>query len=336
MIQSWLEKNYGIKVEGNYSIGNHYACKRGDQLYFLINSLHVDHEELAELQTITLHLLSKGDRSVPLFFPTVNGEILSEWENEPACVLVSKERRSKAPLIIGRSLGKFHWRGRSLSYPIKKLSRLGQWKGIWEKRLDQMEAVWNGKIYEPPESEFEKMFFDSFPYYRGLAENAIQYLVDTELDETPGEIDHGTVCHERFTSRTWSDEVLFRNPFEWILDHGSRDLAEWTRHRYFQNTQTYEPDVRQFFSDYKTTTTLTPFSWRLLYARLLFPLHYFECVEEYYMNSSEQNRNTLEDKIQKIVNQSIEYEKFLGRFFQLLEVPVRTNRIPEIDWIKKL
>lgn len=31
-----------------------------------------------------------------------------------------------------------------------------------------------------------------------LGENAIQYLVDTEIDDTPQIVDSGTVCYERF------------------------------------------------------------------------------------------------------------------------------------------
>ncbi|AGK55479.1 spore coat putative kinase YutH [Bacillus sp. 1NLA3E] len=336
MIQLWLERNYGIKADEEIKIGNYSACRRGDQLYFLIRPVNKDTDELSELQTIALHLSQNGDSSVPLFFPAKNGELLSQWENDKACVLVSKSVERRKITKLGRKLGKFHKRGRSLQYPIKKISRLGQWKELWEKRLDQMENVWNGKLFQFPENEFERMFLESFPYYMGLAENAIQYLVDTELDETPTEIDHGTICHERFSSSTWGDSILTKNPFEWVLDHGSRDLAEWTRERYFYNTQTYEPDLKGFFADYQSTTKLSPFSWRLLYARMLFPLHYFESVEGYYLTQSEQTRNSLEDQMLKLLNQSGEYEQFLRNFYHVIEAPIRTRNIPEVEWLKRL
>ena len=48
-----------------------------------------------------------------------------------------------------------------------------------------MEKVWNGLLFQTPEDEFQRMFIDSFPYYIGLTENAIQYLVDTEIDDEP-------------------------------------------------------------------------------------------------------------------------------------------------------
>jgi spore coat protein YutH len=336
MIKKWLEEHYGIKTEAELSIGDYPACKRGNQLYFLIHPVKQSPEEIIELQTVSTHLSGNGDATVPLFYPAKNGEILSEWKNEKACVLACMSmNRRKAPARLGRKLAKFHLRGRTLTVPIEKISRLGQWKQIWEKRLDQMEKVWSSKIYQYPENEFERMFLDSFPYYMGLAENAIQYLVDTELDESPTSIDHGTICHERFSSNTWREGMVFKNPFEWILDHGTRDIAEWTRERYFHNSQTYEPDVRQFYFDYQGKTKLSPFSWRLLYARMVFPLHYFECVEGYYVSKSEQTRHTLEDNLQKLLNHSSEYEQFLAKFYQLVEVPVRTFKIPELDWLKK-
>ena len=136
-----------------------------------------------------------------------------------------------------------------------------------------MEKVWNGKLYIEPENEFDVLFIETFPYYMGLAENAIQYLTDTEIDDKPTQVDHGTLCHERFTHSVWKGPYFVKNPFEWVFDHASRDLAEWIRERYFANIQTSQPDIKSFLTDYRSLATLSPFSWRLLYARLLFPLH---------------------------------------------------------------
>jgi spore coat protein YutH len=335
VIRQWLEKNYGIKAEEEIRVGNYLACKRGDQLYFLIHPVKTGQEEILELQTFALHLAKNGDRNVPLFFPGKNGDILNKWENDMACVLVSNRSKAKKVTNLGRKLGKFHNRGRNLDYSIKKVSRLGQWKQIWEKRLDQMEAVWTGRLFQHPENEFEKMFMESFPYYMGLAENAIQYLVDTELDDSPTIVDHGTICHERFSSTTWEEGQLIKNPFEWILDHCARDIAEWTRERYFYNTQTCGPEIRQFFSDYQSSAKLSPFSFRLLFARMLFPLHYFDCVENYYITDSEQQKNVLQDAFLRHLKHSGEYERFLGSFFQLIDVPVRAYNIPEIEWLTR-
>ncbi len=80
-----------------------------------------------------------------------------------------------------------------------------------------------------PLEPFEKKMIEAFPYYSGLAENAIQYLVDTELDDNPGAEDSGTICHQRMERDTWSEESLIRIPGDWVFDHAARDIAEYMR-----------------------------------------------------------------------------------------------------------
>ena len=75
--------------------------------------------------------------------------------------------------------------------------------------------------------------------------------VDVEIDDNPTEVDNVTVCHERFSTISWGTDYLIKNPFDWVFDHRSRDLAEWTRERYFHNNQTYQLDVKNFFQEYK-------------------------------------------------------------------------------------
>ena len=136
-----------------------------------------------------------------------------------------------------------------------------------------------------------------------------------------------------FSSHTWGNEIAMRNPFDWVFDHCSRDLAEWTREKYFHNVQTYQPDLQRFYSEYQSIEPLSSFSWRLLYARILFPLHYVECIEDYYSTTREQDQRLLTERLEKYLSDSSEYESFLQQFFQLLEVPVRQYRIPTLDWL---
>ena len=53
------------------------------------------------------------------------------------------------------------------------------------KRLDQLEKFWQSQVMNHPSDVFDQLFIESFPYYLGVAENAIQYVVDTEMDDTP-------------------------------------------------------------------------------------------------------------------------------------------------------
>ena len=69
------------------------------------------------------------------------------------------------------------------------------------------------------------------------------------------------------------------------------------------------------------------------YSRLLFPLHYFECIEEYYISQSEQQKKTVEEKLERYLKHSHQYESFLSDFYHLSEVPVKKWGIPLIGWL---
>jgi hypothetical protein len=62
-------------------------------------------------------------------------------------------------------------------------------------------------------------------------------------------------------------------------------------------------------------------------------LHYFTCVEEYFMVGSESSRFQLEDQIQGIVRHAKDYEIFLKSFYEMAEVPASRLNIPEIEWL---
>ena len=78
-----------------------------------------------------------------------------------------------------------------------------------------------------PSDVFDRLFIESFPYYLGVAENAIQYVVDTEMDDTPQLTDAATICQERFTPLLWHQTKRLKLPFDWVYDRPSRDIAEW-------------------------------------------------------------------------------------------------------------
>ncbi|MFE8702346.1 spore coat putative kinase YutH [Cytobacillus sp. FJAT-54145] len=335
MIQQLLQQKFGIKAEEALNLGKYEACKANGLLYSLVPVGNMESDDIYERAQIAKHLMNNGDRHVAQVLTTKEGEQVVDWKESKYCVLTQSQAGAPSDHKLGRKLAKFHYRGRLVSFQIQKIGRIGQWKKLWEQRLDQMEKVWTDLLYQKPDNEFERMFIESFPYYMGLAENSIQYLVDTELDDDPGSIDYGTVCHERFQSGTWGSQYYLKNPFDWVFDHCSRDLAEWTRERYFRNIQTYEPEVTRFFSEYESVTPLSSFSWRLLYARILFPLHYFDCIESYYITNSEQHKHTLQDRFNKFLHQTNEHEHFLGNFYQLAQVPVRRYKIPQPEWLKK-
>lgn len=335
MIKQLLQQHYGITIMEEFYVGHYEACKDENHIYLLIPLYNMDEKGIAELERLAKHVMESGDSTVYQFLQPKEGELIISVEQNRYTVLRKTVSDRKPMKRMGRKLAKLHYRGRTVSFQVQQLSQIGMWKSFWEQRLDQLERVWNERLFQTPDNEFERMFMESFPYYMGLAENAIQYVRDTEEDEEPTGIDSGTICHTRFSTHLWGESLTVKNPFDWVFDHCSRDLAEWTRDCYFQNIKTYTPKVREFLQDYNSFSPLSPFSWRLLYARLLFPLHYFETVEEYYITASEQQKRSHEEKLKKLLDQSREYEEFLRDFFPVVGVPMGRLNIPPVDWLQK-
>jgi len=335
MLKSLLENQYGVQIDEELQVGKYHACRKQGQLFLLVKTDGMEEATLTELEMLANHLVNNGERYCSTFLKTKEGKSICDWKDSKYCVLINHHSGNRKLTSIGRKLAKFHYRGRTVAFSVNKTSRIGQWKQLWESRLDQMERAWNEMLFKQPENELERMFLESFPYYRGIAENAIQYIVDTELDDEPTIADNGTICHERFTSNSWGNSFLVKNPFDWVFDHCSRDLAEWTREKYFHNIKTYEPELRKFIKDYQSIVPLSPFSWRLYFARILFPLHYIHTIESHYRSNSEQEKRQLEEQLQKFLQQSDDHERFLSRFFDFAEVPVHKWKIPIPDWLKK-
>lgn len=333
MIEDILYENYGIHVEREEPYGRFPSFLSESVLYTIIPLAKLEQEELTERLKMSEHLIQQGDRYVSSFVLANHQSYISETEGQMFLLLANNVLAKGRDLHLGRKLAKFHVRARSITDPIKKCSRIGNWKTLWEQRIDQLEKMWGEKLHAHPNNKFEKLFVETFPYYMALGENAIQYLVDTEIDEKPEAVDAGTICYERFTNDTWRGKVCIKNPFDWIFDHGSRDIAEWCRQNYFNKLQTYQPGMQQFFIDYQTISPLSAFSARLLYARLIFPIHYFETVEEYYSDPSEARSFALEDQMTMYTEKSVSYEEFLRSFYDLARMPVKQMKIPLLTWV---
>jgi spore coat protein YutH len=324
--------NLRAKEDGIFRTFKKFKCQDGT--YVVVPVSHLESDEIEEMYRIGDYFYQKGDQYVAAFVKNKRGEIVSKADDQLFVLLKCPYdiRISPSKLTIGEELAKFHRRGRRLSTPVQKLVRIGQWKSMWEKRIDQMEQFWLLKMKDHPSEPFERLFVESFPYYIGLTENAIQYLVDTEIDDQPRETDYGTVCHHRFSVECWDKNSFIRLPTDWVYDHPSRDLAEWTRSTFWRDLKNIE-HYYQFYNDYETVQPLSSFSWRLLYSRLLFPVHYLECIESYYKSSNEEQREENLERLQLILKRAHRYEGLLKDVHYLVRGSRRGINIPKVNWI---
>ncbi|MFD3448802.1 spore coat putative kinase YutH [Microbacteriaceae bacterium 4G12] len=329
-------EHYQIQVNQLSMLGSYKSFWVRNKVYILVPVGSLQEEELVEMKLLSDYMVTQGDPTVAAFVPTVQGYYVSEIQNTKYCMLKGSRQaeRQLQAVSAGKELAMFHMRGKFYPDEITELNRIGEWKSLWEKRLDQLEKFWQSKVANHPTTPFEQMFIDSFPYYLGLAENAIQYVVDTELDDEPQLTDAATICQQRFTPLTWSQTKRVKIPTEWIYDHPSRDLAEWIRNMHAEGGDKMEENIMQFLYEYESNSPLSSFGWRLLFARLLFPLHYFETVEGYFLTGNEDIKQSYQDQLETIISEAKNFERFLGGFFQMIRLPVQKLGIRGIDWMQ--
>ncbi|MDF2535486.1 MAG: yutH, partial [Bacillales bacterium] len=326
-----INELYGLKVE-QALFGDKFTA--AGYTFWLFHHETCSEEEAQERYTMANHQHEQGEKGVWIPIQNRHGSFLSMIEGKKICLLgLGSTGEQNIHEFYGKKLAQFHGRGLRLQTNLEKANMLGQWKDFWERRIDQLEQFWMEKCMFNPRNEFETIFVKVFPYYMGMTENAIQFLVDTEMDDQPQQIDRGTICFERYGGAGEAGNAG-KNPFYWVWDHPSRDLAEWVRNKYFMNPNTYHYEIRQFLNEYVQEMRPSLFSLRLLYARLLLPLHFFDTIEMFYLAGSEGEKKRLEDKLALDVKNAPQYEHFLRNFWNAIEMPAVRQRIRLPEWLQ--
>lgn len=182
------------------------------------------------------------------------------------------------------------------------------WGKLWEAKVDYLE-------YQVSElATPHKIIKNSFSYYVGLAENAIEYF---NLLNPSG---IGTyVARRRIKCPEYA--VDYYNPLELVVDYRVRDIASYLKAVFFNR----EGGLREV-DILVNKDFLSPLEYNLLFARLLYPSYYFDTMQGVL------ERNVDEEKLLFFIEKVDDYEKFLN------EVYVRFAKkcsMIKIDWLIK-
>ena len=187
------------------------------------------------------------------------------------------------------------------------------WEELWSEKIDYFE-------YQVGELGHNKdIILNSFNYYIGLAENAISYVNYTKNNYQLSDYDHITLSHRRIFFP--NIHLNYYNPLSFIFDLEVRDIAEALKVNFFNNENVYL-DLQTYLKIHP----LTPFSYHMLYARLIYPSYYFDIYEDVMNNMGS------EEQLLKIVEKVNSYEEFLE--FAYLEISKYT-KLHKIDWLIK-
>lgn len=198
------------------------------------------------------------------------------------------------------------------TYQVDKILTRNNWNILWSNKIDYFEYQINqmGKKYP--------ILVDTFAYFTGLAENAISYVKYTTLETQIETSDNPVISHRKINNNTQS----LYNPLNIILDHKSRDIAEYIKLSFLnKNTNIYQELDSYFSNNY-----YSEYGLRLLYARIIYPSFYFDMYEQIIQGLRK------ESDLLNIVSLLDDYELYLKEMYYYLK---KYHNIPEIDWITK-
>lgn len=234
--------------------------------------------------------------------PNIKNEFITVIHETPYLLL--KLSTTSKDLISLPLISSYSIQSRFL-YPIEELSR-NHWYEMWCEKIDYFEYQWSqfGKKYP--------LIFESFPYYVGLAENAISLLNQVTFNKYP-------ITLSRRRIHYYDTITDYYNPLNFIFDTRVREVAEYFKSKFYTN-----PFVIDEIILYLSYTTLTKEEWILFFIRMLFPTYYFDLFEEILLDGKE------EHSIQFIINKNKEYEILLKKLYLFIKSKVS---IPTISWL---
>ncbi|MGL4522340.1 MAG: spore coat putative kinase YutH, partial [Bacilli bacterium] len=307
MSMNELYEWYGIQVEGMQQKGDKSTFLHRDKMYMLVKIDQLTEEELSEQIALSEYYRAYGDFTVSSFVRNAENVYISNFIDGDVVLLRADLYKMRSQIDVASELAQFHRIGMYFPNEIKSISRIGQWQTFWTERLESLERYWEKVTLNHPSNQFEQRFITSFPYFLGLAENAIQLLTDNEWDGEIGTQDAATACYNRFSVSSWQNDWVVKCPTDWLYDHPARDVAEWLRAHIVE--QTAVESLLQFVNTYQSQFPLSLFGLQLVYARLLFPVHFFEVVETYRSTRRNEQKEKLDQRLQEIISATPRYEE---------------------------
>lgn len=185
-------------------------------------------------------------------------------------------------------------------------SKVIDWGQIWERKIDYFEYQVNQRALG------KNNVLNSFSYYVGLGENAIQYYNMIEKNDANIGVQHKRVYADNY-------EINYYNPLNMVIDYNVRDIAEFIKFSFFNDKLNVDKIINHINSLNMSNTM-----FNLFYARLLFPTYYFDHYESYINDEEDENI------LLNIINKSLEYEIFLKKIYTYYSNKYQMFRI---EWL---
>lgn len=178
------------------------------------------------------------------------------------------------------------------------------WYQLWTQKID---------YFEYQISQFGKKYpliRESFGYFSGLAENAIQYTNSLPADSS--------LCLSHHRIKIDMKKIAFCNPLNIIIDYRVRDIAEYFKDRFFFGYLPFEE------IEYALMYCLQKEEYISFFTRMLFPSFYFDIYEDILAGKKE------EKELLPILHKTEEYEELLRQIYVFIS---KGTRFLKPDWL---
>lgn len=236
------------------------------------------------------------------------GTILTYYNQTPYLLMKVVVNTNKAI-----NLAEIHYLSNLRIHYDKNLMR-GNWANLWANKIDYLEYHHEQNYQKFP------ILSASFDYFIGLSENAILYLNNTIKNIAPTQNDIGVISHNIF--KLEDSTYSLYDPLNIIIDHKSRDLAEFIKISFFNDNFSIFEQLDEYFK----YNYFSLYGINLLISRILYPSFYFEKYDEIVSGLVQEN------DILKITSRINEYEKYLNDLFSYFR---KYYNVKEIAWIKR-
>ncbi|SDZ60355.1 spore coat protein YutH [Evansella caseinilytica] len=345
MLEREMVDHFRIYPDEIVFIGDDQLVYANAETYLLRTIDDRTHQQLSEKISMAQWLTHQGETDIAIYMKPADKRNTLFIDGDDKVVFHIPQQQmhdGSKKMSLGKRLARFHERGYSYSPKDKKVTAfLSSWKERWEKRLDQLEH-WYVKISQNPEkTAFDEQFCLTFPYFIGISENAIQMMADLAMNNTANQMTPAkTICHERFQEHSWLTleeemESRVKVPTDFTYDHYARDLAEYIRTVWLEHdgNSRGEEMIDTFLNHYESEHPLMLMDQQYLFARLLFPAHYYEKIEQYYQTGHQGKKALLQTDCLRLFHFSADYERLLTFICRRYPLLITGNVIPQ--WIRK-
>jgi len=285
-----------------------YSVFEYHQKMYYFTKLKRSEKEFRELLLVTEELLKKN---IPIFRFILNGQgTFITMVDQIPYVLVEVDH----PTIEYGLLEIMDFQKKLILNNHKSSLYRNIWGTLWASKVDYLEY----QVHELGK-DFP-VILNSFSYYVGLAENAIQYVSFVQKNiplpkNLPIVLSHRRVHYPNL-------RLNFDNPLNFIFDIEVRDIASFIKSMFFQDHDAAYIDLKAYLDLRKPDL----YSLSMLYARLLYPSYYIDLHEKIIHHEEK------EDKLLLYIEQIEDYETFLKNVWYLFR---SYAPLEPISWILK-